>query len=1386
MAEIKNSFLSSKMNQDLDDRLIPNGQYRTALNISIGKSENSDIGTLQNILGNTLIGAENVIIGLECIGYYMDNTNNRIFQFLTNEGDNDPDPIYHQITVYDFSDNTYTVLAEGEFLNFSKSYPITGITLIENLLYWTDYNNQPRKINISSAFNAPASSAAPYYTNEDHISVAKYAPVESMSLYKKVVTTNTTTVTASTTIPVASATGLVIGMTLLTETYTSNEFVFIVGITGTNITVSTPVTLSANTELVFLISTMTDQSEDPYWPGDPAYLKERYVRFSYRFRLDDGEYTLMAPFTQIAFIPNQKGYFISGDENEAYTSTVLNWFENNVNNIQLLVPFPDLTSNVAQSYKIQSLDILYKESDAQIVKVLDTIPAAQFAQNTLSNSNIYVYDYQSRKPYKTLPPDQITRVYDIVPVKAKAQETSSNRIIYGNFVSGYTAPQSLNYQVSVGAKRDNSYSFIEYPNHTVKQNRTYQVGFVLADKYGRQSSVILSSLDTAATLTANGTFGGSTVYSPYYSEADIPSIKDWYGDAISVLVNSPIVSNYNASTGEPGLYAESTSTTGFTLTGTTTITDTTYTFTISSGVIPNQGEYLRGQYTDYVKITSLTGTNPGPFTATTNGRVNDIYARNTDNDPNDIKYVYTINPLGWYSYKIVVRQQEQDYYNVYLPGFLDGYPKGQTYGSQVVYDSAGVPSTDNGINTTVFPTAESGTVAHTVLINDNINKIPRDLVEVGPDQKLYRSSVQLFGRVENTIDTGVASNTQYYPSKKADTAIAIATASELSFLPATVENTLGSATYNFYQLESNPLVARIATTNNIGVTAVQNVSSGGPNPTFSSAPNNMQPYLTVYETKPDYSLLDIFWETSTSGLISDLNADTLTGYDGANGISEINWSSFTEDLDPNDSIDKFITGYFYPISNTGQPVESTNAAISVVNGYGNPITGVFALETTAVGGGTPHNEYRIYMQPNQYQTFRNDVNLSKYTFIFSFIQDGQTSTTSYNLNGQLRNIAPTITDTALNPLPGPVNVFLNSPITTGTPVYSLWGKNGTNSGAGQSFTDLRWRINNSGSTPGWQNYFNITTNPPLNTSGIFQINPLNDNQTVTLRVELQDAMSSSGIPANGTGFYGTLTDSVIVNIQLASVLINGRRWTSRNYDGDRYQDGTIIPQATTASQWANATIGMWCWPNFDPALGAIYGKLYNVYAIRGIWNASQPGDRKQFAPTGFRIPFYNERCILSGVSGKEMKSIQYTYPAEGGWIPNSNLGTNTTGFSALPAGYMDQTGTWVETGANGQIAIFHMHAPTYPAGVPPCFMVLYGNNSSVLFDSEGQMRWGLSVRFVDDFSITRTVTATSGSCVVLYNDTNFGNPHVDILQPGQSEVIVACATCTISGSCTIT
>ena len=97
-----------------------------------------------------------------------------------------------------------------------------------------------------------------------------------------------------------------------------------------------------------------------------------------------------------------------------------------------------------------------------------------------------------------------------------------------------------------GGNTENCTSVIEYPNHSVKTNRNYQVGFVLSDRYGRQSSVILS--DNKTKLTVNGiSYVGSTLYSPYIDES--VDKDEWRGNSIKLLVNEPITTNiYNGNT----------------------------------------------------------------------------------------------------------------------------------------------------------------------------------------------------------------------------------------------------------------------------------------------------------------------------------------------------------------------------------------------------------------------------------------------------------------------------------------------------------------------------------------------------------------------------------------------------------------------------------------------------------------------------------------------------------------------------------------------------------------------------------------------------------------------------------------------------------------------
>ena len=102
MAEEKRIFNKAKMNRDIDDRLLPSGEYRYALNVNIGESEGGDIGALENLKGNEQIGR---VAPGTTVGVIRDPNEDRIYWF--NAGDQ-VDAIHE----YDQSTNTVTTLIQ--------------------------------------------------------------------------------------------------------------------------------------------------------------------------------------------------------------------------------------------------------------------------------------------------------------------------------------------------------------------------------------------------------------------------------------------------------------------------------------------------------------------------------------------------------------------------------------------------------------------------------------------------------------------------------------------------------------------------------------------------------------------------------------------------------------------------------------------------------------------------------------------------------------------------------------------------------------------------------------------------------------------------------------------------------------------------------------------------------------------------------------------------------------------------------------------------------------------------------------------------------------------------------------------------------------------------
>ena len=165
MAEIKSAFNQGKMNKDLDERVIPKGQYREALNIQISTSEGSDVGVVQNILGNSELNEidGNGVVGgsWECVGAIADEKNDALYWLIHNSGGRDA------ILEYKDGDIDYVLTAmeksgatdenpNRSILGFTGDM-ITGINIIsgddeaneDKLLLFTDNTNEPRKININ-------------------------------------------------------------------------------------------------------------------------------------------------------------------------------------------------------------------------------------------------------------------------------------------------------------------------------------------------------------------------------------------------------------------------------------------------------------------------------------------------------------------------------------------------------------------------------------------------------------------------------------------------------------------------------------------------------------------------------------------------------------------------------------------------------------------------------------------------------------------------------------------------------------------------------------------------------------------------------------------------------------------------------------------------------------------------------------------------------------------------------------------------------------------------------------------------------------------------------------------------------------------------------------
>jgi len=434
-------------------------------------------------------------------------------------------------TNIDLSNATYTsLLYRGpRTLNFDHNNYITGINIIDDMLFWTDGKTEPKKINIPRSIQGskiPGTTPGFEHTRlinepqgisiwdnvpvrEEHITVIRKAPLSAPSINFE--TTARESVVGGFNVVFTenfanSIVGETINITASNNTYgflpgdiirLSEELVYfpsfdlraqVIEIDNYTYTVKV-LSISPNADVVNVNSWYAELE-----PIGSFLFERKLPRFAYRYKYLDNEYSSFSPFTNVAFYPGDFNY----EPVKAYNKGMANTIES-----LAITGFitPDIPKDVA------SIDLLYKNETSPIIYLVDTVSNKDELINgknswnstgnhNLANSNSGYYNITNENIAQALPSNQSLRSWDNVPKKALAQEVSGNRVIYGNYVQGYDIKndngKNITPDINLSVRSNTIDTSDNSAKKSIKSLRNYEVGVVWGDKYGRETPVVAS------------------------------------------------------------------------------------------------------------------------------------------------------------------------------------------------------------------------------------------------------------------------------------------------------------------------------------------------------------------------------------------------------------------------------------------------------------------------------------------------------------------------------------------------------------------------------------------------------------------------------------------------------------------------------------------------------------------------------------------------------------------------------------------------------------------------------------------------------------------------------------------------------------------------------
>ena len=556
MPELKNLFIKGKMNKDLDERLLPQGEYRDAENVDVSYSEGSEVGTLQNILGNEKIG-DISLTEASCIGSVRDTENDKLYWFIAS-------PSKDLIVELSGSTVSPILVDTGSILNFSKQKDnyITGVNILDEVLYFTDNLNEPKQVDINywktksnNNFDTTTS-----HLSEDRITVIKKSPknaptfntidssvrggngTEGNDIVQ--VSTNLSVFDVGDTInfydlqykAADGTTGIVPNWNVNDIVEFKNTFTdefgseqqavarlkFITDGSGSN-----------QDEWELLTVTPTVSESNVFYTGvleeDEPLFELKFPRFAYRYKYTNGQFSTMSPFSLPAFIAGDYSYTAKEGFNTGMTNIVRKLLLDGwANEFAATASGSPLTvAMAADSYEadIDEIEILYKDSVGSNIYIVESLKKS-------GNAFPATFEVKDEQIYKVIESNQLLRPFDSVPKIAKSQEIVGNRLLYGNYKQNFNVTTNPSFTLSAASRASSN---IIPDKFSLKSGRTYQVGIVYQDQYGRQTPVFT---DTSGVIKIDSSKAELTLaLSASVSQASLPSELTHYKYYIKEVSN---------------------------------------------------------------------------------------------------------------------------------------------------------------------------------------------------------------------------------------------------------------------------------------------------------------------------------------------------------------------------------------------------------------------------------------------------------------------------------------------------------------------------------------------------------------------------------------------------------------------------------------------------------------------------------------------------------------------------------------------------------------------------------------------------------------------------------------------------------------------------------